>query len=316
MLSTQDFIKELIKHNGNINKLRTNSLLPKDAWKAIDSTFLRANRARLVGVADIMQRNLFKDLGSNGFAVTVYEYETMSNPTGATLSMSGRVKGDNEKDEYQLKSLPMPIISKFWELDARTMASAKRSGIPIDTTKADDAGKCIAELKEDILFNGTDAFTYGGGTIYGYTDFPDRTAITMGGSWLGKTADEIVKQILDMKQAMLDNRRFGDAILYIPATYETLLDIDFNSTRGITLRERILKIGKIADIRVADSLGTDNTLLVEMTTQTVEMIIGQNPVTVSWDIDGGQATDFYSFEIAVPLLKADDEGNTGVVHCS
>jgi uncharacterized linocin/CFP29 family protein len=263
-----------------------------------------------------MARGLTHDLGSNGFAVTVFEYEEVTNPTGAQLTMSGRARGNKEEDEYTLKSMPMPIVSKFWEIDARMLAASKQSGRPLDTSKATGAGKCIAEKKEDMLFNGTSNFTFGGGTIYGYTDHPQRQTIALGGSWLGLAVDAILAKVIAMKQASLDNKKFGPWILYLPATYETLLDKDYNTTRGITLRERILKIGGIVDVKIADVLATDNVLLVDLNPETVRMVIGQKPIILSWDIEGGSATDFYGYEIAIPQIRADSNGNCGVIHAS
>ncbi|MCK5603062.1 encapsulin [Candidatus Pacearchaeota archaeon] len=313
MNAYKELMKQLARVNGDTSKLRHNSLLTKDAWKRMDTTFLQAGRNRLVGVGDLMSRGLKYDLGANGFAVTVFEYETVSNEVGAELSMSGRVRGNNFEEEYTLESMPMPIISKFWELDARTLASSKQSNRPLDTAKASQAGKAIAEKKETILFNGTNDFTYGGGTIYGYTDFPDRETTTIV-TWIGATMAVIIAQILNMKQASLDNKKYGPWILYIPSTYEVILDKDYDTVRGTTLRDRILQIGGIQAIQIVDVLATDNILLVNMDVETVRMVIGQKPTVLSWDIEGGSATDFYGMEIAIPQIRADADGNCGVIH--
>src|SRR4030042_1925598 len=102
------------------------------------------------------------------------------------------------------------------------------------------------------------------------------------GSWAGAPAAQIVADVIAMKQKSLDDLHFGPWVLYIPATYETVMDKDYDDDAGTsarTVRQRILAIDGITAVKVADTLTTGNVLLVEMRPETVRLGRGLPPQT-------------------------------------
>jgi hypothetical protein len=89
-----------------------------------------------------------------------------------------------------------------------------------------------------------------------------------------------------------------------------------------TIRERILALGQIADIRVADRLASGVTttvadhsvLLVQMTRDVVDLAIAQDINTTSWQMYGGMVERFKVWACWVPRIKSDFDGRSGVVH--
>jgi len=82
-----------------------------------------------------------------------------------------------------------------------------------------------------------------------------------------------------MKQELIDNLHFGPYVIYIPTAYETKLDSDYSATaigqtNDTTIRERILKISGISDIKVVDTLTADHVLMVQMTSDVVRLVKG------------------------------------------
>lgn len=296
--------------------------LRKDEWKLYDRVVVETAKLRLVGVGDLNRRGLTLNI-PNGLATTVLEYEDITEMNDAQMDMDGAVRGQNERVEYELKFLPLPIVHKDFTINARVLAASRRGGSNIDTAQASGATEKIAEFIEEMLFNGKSGYAFGGGTIRGYTDFPQRVTGSLTGNWddltdnsLGTVGEQILVDVLAMQQAAIDVKRFGPFVLYIPTNYETTLEKDFNSASGDgrTIRQRIMAINNIQDILVIDKLTADNVLLVQMTPDVVRMVNGLPISTIQWASGDGMVNQFKIMTIQVPQIRADSLNSCGVIH--
>ena len=55
-------------------------------------------------------------------------------------------------------------------------------------------------------------------------------------------------------------------------------------------------------------------VMVQMTTDVVREVVGMDITTVQWETKGGMQLNFKVMAILVPQLRADQNGNTGIVH--
>lgn len=303
--------------NGKAVPISNAATLRKDEWKMYDQAVIQAARERLVGVADLNSRGLTYNI-PNGLGTTVLEYEDLSDITDAEMNMDAVTRGRDDRVEFDINYLPLPVIHKSFHLNIRVLNASRTTGAPLDTTQAELCGRKVAEKVEDILFNGTSSFAYGGGVIYGYTDFPKRITGSLSGAWdsSGATGDDILTDVLAMKQASIDNKYYGPWMIYIPTSYETKLDEDFKANGDKTIRQRILEVSGIIDVKVADKMSTDCVLFVQMTSDVVRMVNGLGITPVEWDSEGGMIFHYKVMTIQVPQLRADQEDNTGIVHYS
>lgn len=292
-----------------------NATLRKDEWKQMDDALLVAAEERLVGVADLYAAGLVYRIG-NGLGKTVLEYEDLDNLSAAELTMDAITPSKKDRPNYELKYLPLPIVHKDFSFNIRTLSASRTTGQPIDVTTGMLAARQVSEKLESILFLGASSYAYGGGTLYGYTDFPSRNTVTLSQNWdaSGKTGAEIVADVLAMKQASIDAKHYGPWALYIPTAYETVIDDDFKSESDKTIRQRILEIGGVNSIKVADKLTANNVLLVQMTSDVVRMVEGMTMTTVEWDEQAGFVSNYKVMAIMVPQIRADQLGNCGVTH--
>ncbi len=303
-----------ITNGGKIQVVRVNAAtLRKDEWKQMDESVLFAAQERLVGVADLYSRNLVYRIG-NGLGKTVLEYEDISELTAAELTMDAVTPSQRDRLEYTLKYLPLPIVHKDFSYNIRALTASRNGSSPLDTTTAMQASRVVAEKVEDLLFIGSGTYTYGGGTIYGYLDFPSSNSVTLSENWdaSGKTGSEILDDVRAMKQASIDAKHYGPWVLYIPTSYETVLDDDFKSETDKTIRQRILEVQGITEVKVVDKLTADNAVLVQMTSDVVRMVEGMPLTTVEWQEGGGFTTNYKVMTIMVPQIRADQNGNCGV----
>ena len=293
-----------------------NATLRKDEWKDLDAAVLKLSQERLVGVQDLISRGLTYNI-PNGMGKTILEYEDQGDFTAAQLDMDAVTRGKGDRPIYSLKGLPLPIIHKEFQVTARALAASRNGSTPLDTSGAEMATRMVAEKQEDLLFTGSSSFAFGSYTLYGYVDAPDRNTVTLTQNWdaSGKTGAEIITDVLAMKQASINAKHYGPWVIYIPTAYETVLDNDYDTTTpGTTIRERILKIAGIEDIKVVDKLAANTVLLVQMTADVVRWVTGMPITTTDWTEQGGSLLNFKVMTISVPQIRADKDGNSGITH--
>lgn len=308
-------IAERLLNNGmDIGKLRNNDTLLYDEWKQLDTAVVTAFKQRTVGVKDLMSRGLSYTF--NGMAKTVLAWQRASDTNPAELAMDGVTKGVKDRPTYDINYLPLPIIFKDFSYSVRELNESRNGNMPLDTTTAELASMQVAEKVEEILFTGASAYTFGGGSIYGYTDFPNRNTVSLGTAWDSDSGSNIIADVIAMKQASINDRCYGPWVIYIPTGYETVMDEDYANNYGKTIRQRILEIDGIQDVKVADFLTANNVLMVQMTSNIVRMVEGLSIKPIQWESDGGMRVNFKVMTILVPQLRADKTGKSGIIHLS
>lgn len=298
----------------------TNATLRRDEWKTLDEAILKARDYRLGGIQDLINAGLTYNLNS-GMGSTVLEYHDVSDALTAELSMDGVTRGKNDAPDFGVHYLPLPIIHADYQINTRVLQNSRNMGNGIDTTLAERATRRIMEKLENMLFTNT-TYGFGGGKIYSYVNFPHRNTKTMTTKWdemtptsAGKSVGEqIVDEVIACKQALINKRFMGPYHLYIPSNYETLLDKDYDTTRGNTIRDRLLALNNINAISVSDTLSEDNVLLVQMTVDVVRLVNAMAPTNVEWKTEGGMLNHYKVMAIQVPQLRADSANRSGILH--
>lgn len=292
-----------------------NATLQYDEWKEIDTRVSRAARSRLPGVQAIISRGLEYRLG-NGLASTVLQSQNASDISAAELSMAGDKQGAQDRPNFETVYLPLPIAHKDFELSIRVLEASRKNGDGLDLFTAELAARKVGELVEDLFFNGTGSYTFGGGTIYGLTNEPQRNTISMGTSWTTETGENIVGDVLSMRDASHADNHHGPWLLFVPTNFEKAMDSDFKANSDLTVRQRIKEIQGIEDVIVADSLTASNVVLVELQPDVVRIVTGLDVTTVEWETKGGMLFHFKVMTIMVPQVRHDQDNKSGIVHLS
>lgn len=297
--------------------IQVNATLRRDEWKRLDEAVLMVSESRLNGIQDLVSSGLTYDIGS-GMNSTVLEWHDVSDALTAEMTMDGVTRAPGDRPVYTTNYLPLPIIHADYEINARVLAASRNMGNPLDTTLAERAARKVNLLLEQMLFTST-SYAFGGGTIYSYLNEPNRNLVTLAQDWdaSGKTGAEILADVLSMKQSSINAFHYGPWAIYIPTAYETVLDGDYDTTTpGTTIRERILKVEGINSIKVVDTLTADNVVMVQMTSDVVRLVRGMGIQNVEWMTEGKMITKYKVMTIQVPQIRADQSGNSGIVHMS
>jgi len=295
-----------------------NATLRKDEWIELDTAVLKAARPRLNAVADLRNAGLTYTL-KNGLGKMTLEHEAMSDNGAAIISMDGLRESQRARPHFDLRSLPLPIIHMDFQFSARQIASSRNGGSPLDTSGAEQAGRRVAEEAEKLLLGESDSYTYGGGSVYGYKNFPSRLTKTLTAPTTSNQATTVA-EILAMRTQSTNNKYYGPWILYYSPAWSEYMDGDYSISGGNnpsqTLRDRIARIEGITAVKQSDYLTGTTLILVQQTSDVARIVMGMDITTLQWESHGGMQLNYKVMGIIVPQLRADFNGNCGIVHGS
>ena len=304
--------------NGVSRAVRTNATatLRKDEWKALDLVLIEVARERLRAVGDLRAAGLTYVI-PNGLGKTVLETETIGDINDASISMDPDRQGENDRPEYELSSLPLPVTHKDFSFSARQIAVSRNTGVPLDMEMLKQSARKVAESNEKLLLGTLDSYTYGGGTIYGYTNWTGRITYTLTSpATSGWTGADLLANLLAMRKESFDAMHYGPFQLYTSPDWDAYLDADYATGYPKTLRSRILEVEGFSGMKTLDYLTDYDILMVQMTSDVIREVIGMDLTTVQWPSNGGMKLNFKVMDILVPQLRADQNSNTGLVHGS
>jgi hypothetical protein len=290
--------------------------LRKQEWEHMDKTLIKIAKNRLVVFGDLRRKGLEYKI-PRGMGVTVLQHETQSDIGPAMFSMDGLVNGQNDRPLYELHNLPLPIVHKEFNFSARQLETSRSGyGSPLDLTMAELSTRKIAEAVESLTLGTWPIISFGGGSIYGYTNWPGRITYSMTNPTSnGWTPSVTVHEVLAMKRASQAQNYYGPWTCYFSADWDEYLDDDFSAAKGsLTLRERIAKIKGVGEPETVDNLTGFQSLLVQNTSDVARAVVGMDLTTVQWPGQGGLEQNYKALAIWVPQLREDQDGNTGIVH--
>jgi len=292
--------------------------LRKDEWKTLDQAVIAAAKPRLKAVADLRSSGLTYSV-PNAMGKTILETETQSDINDADVSMDGLRQGANDRPLYELTSLPLPIIHKDFSFSARQIATSRNGGSPLDTTMAALAGRKVAETIEKMLIGTYGTYAYGGGTIYGYTNYTNRlTKVITAPTASGWTPATLVTELLAMKQQLKNVYHYGPYRVYFGSGWDQYLGEDYKAGTDKSLMKRLEEISDITSLSTLDYLsGTGylfDIIMVQQTSDVIREVIGMDITTMQWETQGGLMQNFKVMAIMVPQIRCDQNLNCGLLH--
>ncbi len=289
--------------------------LRKNEWQKIDEMVVKAARPRLKLINDFRASGLTYNF-ANAWGHTVLQYERQSDISRARLSMDGLTPGDNDRPTYDIVNLPLPVISKEISMNSRAIAISRNGNTPLDLSNLELAAIKVAEEAEQLALGTLSAYTFGGGTVYGLTNFPSRIM----GAFLnptvsGWTPSMTYNSVIGMIKAAMDKYHYGPFRLYYSTGMMPYMLRQFNDNyAGGSLVENIGRLPGIASVSQLDYLTGNQLLLVEQSASVARIVMGMDITTVQWSENGGLTEKFRVMAMMVPQMKTDQAGNTGIVH--
>lgn len=308
--------QRLIASNMDISRLRTNAILQKDDWIDLDNRVVTVAQERLSAVTDLADRGLTYDLGGLGKTVSMWQTEGDMSP--ANVSIEPDSDGERDLVNYETDEVPVPIIHKDFRLGARQLAAGRESGSNIDMTNADAAARKVAVGMEDLVISGSKN-KFSKKPIFGYVTHPFRSKIAFvdtGGILQPITVENFPELILQMIQKADDTDYFGPFILYVPTGLSTILFKIIPNTNGKMLKQYLEEIDLIEEVKVSSRMPKGSLALVQMSSDNIDLAVGQPLVPVEWEERGGMAVNYKIMTAMAPRLKARQDRTLGVVHAT
>jgi uncharacterized linocin/CFP29 family protein len=293
----------------------TNSILDKREWAALDSTVLQMVRLRLNMVEDLRSRGLVR---TTTLAEMLSQWRVASEQVIATANMDGRSQVRLDRSDKKTYGTPVPIIAAEYHIGRRELLASRTLGADIDTFEAGEAGVAVAEKAESIMVDGDAAVVVNGNAVVGYTSVSGRdtaTAAAYGGGDFG-TITNIAPTFLGMISALSAKRYHGPFVAYVyPSQYIEML-ATYTDGSGQSALQRVLALPQIAEVKPADYLVTGEAVLVQMTSNVVDLVIGMDVENREWESGDGMELMFKVMMALAPRIKTDFAGYVGVAHAT
>lgn len=294
-----------------------NATLRREEWLRVDERVNTIFRERLTVVDDIRSRGLVQPV-SLGTILRITERTGDMDP--ADLSFDGDTAPTRDRAVWGQDTVPIPIISKEFQIGWRQLAASRERGEGLDTTNAEVAARKVRERMEDLWING---YGHGpdGSSIPGLRNAPGRITVASSGGWASSGA-RAINDVERMLAAAYARNLFGPFALYIPKNWWGPVQSDYSTDTGAgtasrTVRERILAFVDIAEIRPLDRLPDDEAIMVQLTRDVLDMSEAQGVTTVQWD-KNPFVTNFRVLTVGGPHIKTlvGPGGSTfnGIIH--
>lgn len=298
--------------------------LRKDEFVRMDTAVRTVYRQRLRAWSDLLASSSMG--GFDAMGTMILEHETMSDAGEALVDMDVTAEPRASSPLFQREGTPLPITqSGFW-YSQRRLAVSRKNGIPLSTRSAEMATRRVAEKIEQTVIGTVTGMTFGSATdytrnptVWGYTNFPARNTYTGVDVPTGSNSAATVADVLRMRDILYADNMYGPFMLYTSNDWDQWMDNDYYVTSGDvmtrTLRQRLMDIEGIQGVRRLDFLSNTYTLLlVQMTSDVATAVNGMPPTVVQWETMGGAKVNFRVMAIQVPLIFADYDGRSGIVH--
>lgn len=295
-------------------QFRANATLRKDEWVTLDERLVQIAQEELRIVDDLRERGLTTD---EDLSTLIREYETTNEFSDADVDMSGEANGNEDASAFSLNGTPLPIVHKSFHIKRRQLLASRRRGQALDMANQAKAARKVMEGLEDLVLDGWGG-TVDGYQVYGFRNHPDRNQVP-GSDWssAGNPADQARQNILDMVEA-IENADYDGSqyVLGVNRTqWQELRRFDTGSSEERGVLERLRdEFGEFIDMMSVPRLPAGEAIMYRPVQDVVELANASDIQNVEWESPSGWTSHMKVMASMTPIVKSDDEGNSGVAH--
>lgn len=302
----------------SIAELRALAPLPDEAQRLIDNAVVNVGLSRLTIAADVMAAGLTFPLADPLSVMELY-WEKQNKVGHAQRTMLPNVRGENQMLQRTGERIPIYATMDDFAFNIRVLRAAERAGVPLDTSHVEQAVRRVNEAIEDSIINGA-GIQVGGNSAPGLLNAPNANTENFidAESWTAAnhSGEDILADVLELIEAAQQDKKYGPYNLYVPTAYDLKLNNDFKANSDKSIRSRLEELvvgGRNLVIKGADMMPADTVVLVQMTSDVVQMIVGQEPTVISWEDGPGWERKFAVLAFMVPRVRDDYDGQSGIV---
>lgn len=301
--------------NSEAKRIQNAGSVRHEDYLSIQEMVTGIRRRKLTAIEDLMSAGLsFNEDISN----QLVGFEKSSDMTAAKQSMNPNMT-EFEGTSFTEEFVPCPITHKGFTIPFRQGSFDYKRSIAME-----NAIRYVAERLEQTLVAGnTDiSVSYGGVSqpLYGYTTHPQRgtNATTISDftdiSNITSFYSELIREV-GLMWSTQGGIGENSLMVYVGNGIYTNLQEDYKADSERSVMERARAITQVRDIKPLEKLGNNEVLLVEMESSTIQLAV-EAPLQVVPFMKSQpfEAQKFGVFAAMTHLIKADQNGNTGVRH--
>lgn len=321
-----DALLGAIAHYGSLEKyynacisnaqMAVSAPFPPNAHEVIEKAVTLVQKKRLRLVADLIAAGLTTPL-PNWWAVPSLRRGNLGEGGTAHRTMVPDSRGERFVLQRGGTSWPIFCTWSNFSFDIRSVAIADRMGAPLDTTHTTEATYRVNEAIEDQAWNGLTDDQGNVMTIDGMSapGILSSTTTFDYADWTTLTGAQIIDVVLGAIE-LLRITHPGPYSLRIPGNYSKTLNKQYTTTYPGTVRQALEQLGpyggKTLQISLDDTAPDHRVVLIQMDPMAVDVVIGQQPVPVSWTDGPKWNTYWVVLSCVIFRMFADANGLYGV----
>jgi len=289
-----------------------NSLLRKDEWEKLDAAVQVAATGQYTAIPRLNGDSQLKQQ-LNSMGVLVSQYNQGSEMSRAAVSLSGRAAPDFDRQDYHLTGVPVPVIHKEFQIGMRELEASRAYGSGIDTTNAFEAGRVVQEEMERLWVSGNTNIALNQNILYGVSNETNINTGAATGDF--GTISNIIPTFRNMIIALAAANYFGPYEFWVARTQFNEMALNFYSDgSGESALERVLRMQNVTAVRPNDWMTAGTLVGIQMTVNVIDFVVYQLNQIVEWTSNDGMAQNLKDMSIGAVRVKADYNGNSGLVY--
>jgi len=309
----------LMEQNVESDGFRALAPLPENSQRLIDDAVVEVGLERLTLLADVLAAGLTYNL-TDPLSVTQIEWLASNKVGNAQRTMSPEVRQENFLPDLLANRLPIYLTTSGFELDIRTLRMSRRVGMPLDTANVKSGTRAVNEALEDAFINGATTLDGQDLAVAGYkapglinAPYAATQALALASWDATPVPADILANVMSMMAKLRANKKYGPYTLYLNTEVGAILDNDYvTAAPQNTIRERLQKLDGLSGIRTADMMPSNKVALVQMTSDVLDVVVGQRPTVIPWTSLSGMTFHNLIMAIMVPRVKWDYNQKSGI----
>lgn len=312
-------VQAILRSGGDLAEMRNLAPLPKDAQELIDQAVVDVGLDRLTVARRVIDKGLTFPMPGWLGIMELY-WEKAAKIGDALRTMTPGSRAERQMPDRDPARIPIYATLDDFSFHVRVLLASQNSGAPLDVSMVQQATRRVNESVEDAFIFGAD-LTVNGISAPGLLNAPNAGSQNFidNESWtdVNHSGEDILADVLNMITVAQSNKKYGPYDLFVPTEYGIKLSEDFKANSDKTIRQRLMEIDEIDAITVADLLPGDattpNVVLVQMTSDVIDAVMGQEPTTINWTDGSGWMQFFVVMACMIPRVKDDYDGQSGIV---
>jgi hypothetical protein len=254
----------------------------------------------------------------NWVGVTSIKRKKTGRAGTAHVEMEPESRGERFRLDQGSDTYPFPVFWANFDFSIREEAQAERLGDSLDTTHVENATvnvniKTEAQAISGLTDKDGSAMKLDGLSAPGLLN---STTTWTYSDWTGLTGAQLVDEVISALALQDDNLRTGAQTLFVPTNYQPVLLKQYAAGYPKTILQALKELeynNRPLNVQVARSLPAHRAILMDMTRNTGQVVVGQGPVPISWLSPGGWRRYWMVVACMITMITADSNGEYGVI---